>query len=110
MPDISTCQRAEPRDVEPIDAIIAAAYHVISGPAGQKRDWNRERSLFCPGARIMPTASVPGRNDVELEPQCWMSKSISRGRSHFCSKAFTRRKLHDESSGLADLPNVGALT
>ena len=60
---------ADPRDVESIDAIIAAAYDVISGPAGQKRDWNRERSLFYPGARIMPTASVPGRNDVDLEPQ-----------------------------------------
>ena len=60
---------ADPADVESIDAIIAAAYDVISGPAGQKRDWNRERSLFYPGARIMPTASVPGRNDVDLEPQ-----------------------------------------
>ena len=59
----------DPADVESIDAIIAAAYHVISGPAGKKRDWNRERSLFYPGARLIPTASVPGRNDVVIEPQ-----------------------------------------
>jgi hypothetical protein len=59
----------DPRDVESIDAIIAAAYDVISGPGDKKRDWNRERSLFYPGARIIPTASVPGRNDVDLEPQ-----------------------------------------
>jgi hypothetical protein len=38
-------------DVESIDAIIAAAYDVISGPAGQKRDWDRERSLFYPGRK-----------------------------------------------------------
>ena len=69
MAESSTSQAADPRDVKSIDAIIAAAYDVISGPAGQKRDWNRERSLFYPGARIMPTASVPGRNDVDLEPQ-----------------------------------------
>jgi hypothetical protein len=56
-------------DVGSIDAIIAAAYDVISGPAGKKRDWDRERSLFYPGANIIPTASVPGRNDVDLEPQ-----------------------------------------
>jgi hypothetical protein len=56
-------------DVESIDAIIAATYDVISGPAGKKRDWNRERSLFYPRARLIPTASVPGRNDVDLEPQ-----------------------------------------
>jgi hypothetical protein len=69
MPESSTSQSADPRDVESIDAIIAAAYDVISGPAGQKRDWNRERSLFYPRARLIPTASVPGRNDVDLEPQ-----------------------------------------
>jgi hypothetical protein len=56
-------------DVVSIDAIIGAAYEVISGPAGKKRDWDRERSLFYPGAHIIPTASVPGRNDVDLEPQ-----------------------------------------
>ena len=60
---------ADPHDVESIDAIISAAYDVISGPAGKKRDWNRERSLFYPGARIVPTATLPGRNDVNLEPQ-----------------------------------------
>jgi hypothetical protein len=59
---------ANPSDVESIDAIIAAAYDVISGPAGKKRDWDRERSLFFPGARLMPTATVPGRNDVDLAP------------------------------------------
>ena len=57
-----------PADVESIDAIIRATYDVISGPAGKKRDWERERSLFYPGARLIPTATVPGRNDVDLAP------------------------------------------
>jgi hypothetical protein len=47
-----------PADVVSIDAIITAAYEAISGPAGQKRDWNRERSLFIPGARLIPTAKA----------------------------------------------------
>lgn len=34
---------------------MAAVYDVISGPAGQKRDWDRFRSLFIPGARLIPT-------------------------------------------------------
>ncbi len=46
---------ARPEDVGSVDAIIGALYHVISGPAGQKRDWDRFRSLFAPGARLMPT-------------------------------------------------------
>jgi hypothetical protein len=44
-----------PEDVATIDGIMHAVYDVISGPAGQARDWNRFRSLFAPGARLIPT-------------------------------------------------------
>lgn len=46
---------AKPADVASPDAILAACYDVISGPAGQKRDWDRFRSLFLPGARLVPS-------------------------------------------------------
>jgi hypothetical protein len=45
-------------DVSSMDGIVAAVYDVISGPAGQKRDWDRMRSLFAPGARLMPNSPV----------------------------------------------------
>lgn len=45
--------QAKPEDVASMDAIIAALYDVISGPAGRKRDWNRMRSLFIPEGRLM---------------------------------------------------------
>jgi hypothetical protein len=47
------------KDVASMDAIIGALYNTISGPAGQKRDWNRLRSLFLPGARLIPTGARP---------------------------------------------------
>jgi hypothetical protein len=47
---------ANPSDVSSIDAIVTAAYDSISGPAGKKRNWDRERSLYYPGARLIPTA------------------------------------------------------
>ncbi|MDH3734727.1 MAG: hypothetical protein OEU54_14460 [Gemmatimonadota bacterium] len=50
---------ADPEDVASIDAIIAALYDVISGPAGEKRDWDRFRSLMNPQARLIPTGSGP---------------------------------------------------
>ena len=61
-PSIDTLPRptANPADVRSIDAILAALYDVISGPAGQKRDWNRFRSLLVPNARLMPTGGRPG--------------------------------------------------
>ena len=51
---------ANPADVASMDSIIAAVYDVISGPAGKKRDWDRMRSLFVPGARLIPTGPRPG--------------------------------------------------
>ena len=51
--------QARPADVESIDAIMAAVYDVISGPAGQVRDWDRFRSLFVPDARLIPTGKRP---------------------------------------------------
>ncbi len=44
---------ADPADVASVDAIVAALYDVISGPAGEKRDWDRMRSLFVADARMM---------------------------------------------------------
>ncbi|HEU4565500.1 MAG TPA: hypothetical protein VFS05_12650 [Gemmatimonadaceae bacterium] len=51
---------ARPADVASIDAIITALYDVISGPAGQARDWDRFRSLFHPAARLIPSGQRPG--------------------------------------------------
>src|ERR1041385_2923789 len=45
---------AKTADVDSIDHIIAAVYDVISGPAGP-RDWDRFRSFFYPGARMIPS-------------------------------------------------------
>ncbi len=42
-------------DVETIDGIIKAYYDVISGPAGQVRNWERDRSLHHPNALISVT-------------------------------------------------------
>jgi hypothetical protein len=43
---------AKPEDVRSIDSIVAALYDTISGPPG-RRDWDRLRSLFHPGARLI---------------------------------------------------------
>jgi hypothetical protein len=63
-PVVLTVPPARAEDVASIDAIIAALYDVISGPAGQARDWNRMRSLFIPGARLMPTGVRPDGSTV----------------------------------------------
>jgi hypothetical protein len=46
---------ADAKDVVTMDGILAALYDVISGPAGQSRNWDRMRTLFIPEAKLIPT-------------------------------------------------------
>lgn len=73
---------ARPGDVDSIDHIIAAVYDVISGPAGP-RDWDRFRSYFYPGARLIPsrrddkgavTARVSSPDEYATRAQDFFSK------------------------------------
>ena len=51
-----------PEDVSSPEAIVKAMYDTISGPAGE-RNWQRERSLFLPGARLIPIGKRIHGND-----------------------------------------------
>lgn len=55
---------AYPNDVNSPEAIIKAVYDVISGPAGEKRNWDRMRTLFVSDARMMPTGKKSGGEGV----------------------------------------------
>ncbi|MEP2026282.1 MAG: hypothetical protein ABJH98_11995 [Reichenbachiella sp.] len=43
------------KDVNSEDAIIEALYETISGPKGERRDWERLRYLLTPDAKLIPT-------------------------------------------------------
>ena len=45
-------------DVGTLDAILKAMYEVISGAAGEARDWERFRGLYAPGARLAVVVST----------------------------------------------------
>ena len=69
---------ADPKDVASQDAIIAALYDVISGPACQSRDWDRFRSLFAPGARLIPTGFNGGKAATRaMTPDEYAAGSLS---------------------------------
>ncbi len=68
-PALTLAQTASPPapragDVGAADSIVAALYDVISGPAGQARNWDRFRSLFATGARLIPTGKRPDGTHV----------------------------------------------
>ena len=42
-------------DVASVDGVVKAYYDVISGPAGEPRQWSRDRSLYIPDLRFVAT-------------------------------------------------------
>lgn len=54
-PDFNASPEASAEDIASVDALIETLYEVISGGKGEARDWDRMRSLFYPGARLIPT-------------------------------------------------------
>jgi hypothetical protein len=85
---------ANPADVATIDSIIAAAYDGISGPAGKKRDWDRERSLYIPGARLIPTAMEAGSGVVDHAPHILdIEEYIARAEPFFDKSGFYEKEI-----------------
>lgn len=74
---------ANPKDVASMDAIVAALYDAISGAACQHRDWDRFRSLFVPGARLIPTVMGPDRKfTTRVESPDEYVASVRNGMEH----------------------------
>jgi hypothetical protein len=82
---------ANPADVDSPDAIIGAVYNVISGPAGQKRDWDRMNSLFYPGARLIRT-KVNKEGGMSADSFS-VQEYIERASKYFEKNGFTEREV-----------------
>lgn len=97
-------RNVDPADVASIDAIITAAYDSISGPPG-KRDWERERSLFYPGARLIPTTK-PGAND-DLAPQMLdVDGFIARVRDYVEQNGFFEKEIARRTEQFGHIAHV----
>lgn len=118
---------AAPGDVESQDAIIAALYSVISGPAGEARNWNRMRTLFLPEAKLVATGKradgMMGKRVMSLEDYIKLSgpvlekdgffeKEISRKTDqygsvvHIFSTYESRRTVKDEKPFMRGINSI----
>jgi pimeloyl-ACP methyl ester carboxylesterase len=80
-----------PEDVSSIDAILKATYDVISGTAGQKRDWDRFRSLFTDGARLIP---VGARTAGDWGPRVFEAEAyVERTTGIFAKDGFFEKEI-----------------
>jgi len=62
-------------DTSSPEAIIHADYALISGRAGEPRDWDRWRKLYVPGARLIPIeAAADGKRIPKvMTPDEWIA-------------------------------------
>jgi hypothetical protein len=62
--DTTKVHEAKAADVATPDAILKAAYEVISGPQGKQRDWDRLRSLCVPDVHFIVVAKAGSGDPV----------------------------------------------
>jgi len=102
--EVAAQPMANPADVESIDAIMAAIYDVISGEAGEARDWDRMRSLFIPEARLMPTGRRPDGSHGYI---VWSPEEyIERSGPQLESNGFFENEAHRVTERWADIAHV----
>jgi hypothetical protein len=95
---------ANPDDVKSEDAIIKSLYSVISGPAGEKRNWDRFRSLFSPkGAMAAVVKNRAGKFvSVNMTPEDY----VTRSGPYLEKNGFFERESKRRSMRSIDLVNV----
>lgn len=100
---------AKPEDVKSPEAILNAVYDVISGGKGETRDWNRMRSLFIPGARLIPTitaaatADKPAHTDAIL---LTIDDYIARSSTKMTANGFFEHSIHNEVEQFGNIVQI----
>jgi hypothetical protein len=94
---------ANPKDVQSLDAIVAAIYDVISGPPGA-RDWNRFNSLFAADARLIAVrAPKEGKPTlVVMTPKDYADKAGS----YFLEHGFFEHELSRKTDSFGAMTHI----
>jgi len=95
---------ARPVDVATVDGIVAALYDVISGTAGQPRDWDRMRSLFAPEGRLMAVGARP--EGVYALRAMTVEDYIARNSKAFATMGFFEREAARSTETFGQIVHV----
>jgi hypothetical protein len=92
-----------PDDVATIDGMIKAYYEVITGPAGQPRDWARDRSLYIKDLRFV---MVEYDKDGKPDPQIVDHQAFVDGSNASLSKGFYEKEIHRVTERFGPIAHV----
>jgi hypothetical protein len=98
-------------DVDSVDHLVAALYNVISGPAGQRRDWDRFRSLFLPDGRLGAIrADAPATTDQPARRSDIVFRTpamyVERNDPYFKTHGFFERSIANRVEEFGNLAHV----
>lgn len=95
--------KARPEDIKSPEAIIAAMYDILSGPAG-KRNWSRLRSLYLEGARLIPIGKRVHR-EGELQVMT-VNEWIEDAGEYLAENDFYEKEIHRHADRFGDMMQV----
>jgi hypothetical protein len=93
-----------PADIASSEAIVAAYYEALAGPAGKKRDWNRFLSLFFPGAQLLP---AEGKGHTGTMPHTFSpSKYLYDTESNMLQEGYIPKEISRRSESFGKIAHV----
>jgi hypothetical protein len=92
-----------PEDVSSVDGIVRAFYDVISGPAGQARQWARDRTLYVPGARLVALSVRGGKPHAEVRDH---QSFVDASNDSLVRGGFFEREIHRVTRSFGNLTHV----
>jgi len=81
-----------PEDVSTIDGMVKAYYDVVSGPAGQPRQWGRDATLYIPGMRFV--VITEDKNGNASAQSMTHQEFVDSTEAAMHGKAFFERECH----------------
>ena len=93
-----------PEDVGTLDGIMKAFYDVISGPAGQPRQWSRDRSLYVPNVRFVSLSkdSAGAIHADVVDHQTY----VDRTNGYFVREGFFECEIHRTTHRFGNVVHV----
>jgi hypothetical protein len=94
---------ARPEDVATIDGVIEAFYDVISGPAGQPRQWARDRTLYRPDVRFVAMSVRNGKPVARIMSH---QEYVDGSDAGFVKAGFFETEIHRVTERFGNMAHV----
>jgi len=92
-----------PEDVNTLDGIIKAYYETITGPAGQPREWARDRTLYIPEMEFI---SIEMRNGKPYARVMDHQTYVDESDAYMVKNGFFEREIHRVARSFGSMTQV----